>query len=142
MKGIYIVLLLVLNIFGTFAQYKLKQQYQQYEDKYNIIKTHLHHPQIVFCQAVLETGWFKSYQYRVNNNSFGLLKEIKDGKEIFFEFKDFEDCVTRGYRDKIQYKYTGGDYYEFLKRINYATAENYIKILKQLENQIFENEQD
>lgn len=84
-------------------------------------------PEIVTRQAILETGHFKSYSCRVRHNLFGLTKP----KGGYFEFSNWKESVT-AYKTKVQYKYKGGDYYMFLDRIGYASAENYIKTLKRI----------
>ena len=36
----------------------------------------------------------------------------------------------------IQYRYKGGDYYEFLRRVPYAEDPNYINKVKRIESQL------
>jgi hypothetical protein len=88
----------------------------------------VHHVDIVVKQAILETGWFTSYSCTHRNNLFGLT----NGKtKQLFEFDHWRaSCV--GYRDMVQYKYKGGDYYQFLVDMHYASDPNYINKLKHI----------
>jgi flagellum-specific peptidoglycan hydrolase FlgJ len=86
------------------------------------------HRQIVIAQFALETGWGKSYSFRVRNNLFGL---YNSRKHSYFEFKHWTESV-KGYRDLVQYKYKGGDYYEFLKKLPYAEDPKYINKIKRI----------
>lgn len=83
-------------------------------------------PDIVTAQAILETGHFKSRVCLEYNNLFGLYDSRKGD---YFKFDTWQESVT-GYKNMIQYKYKGGDYYEFLDSIGYATAKNYTKVLR------------
>ena len=40
-------------------------------------------------------------------------------------------CV-KAYRDYVQYKYKGGDYYQFLQRIGYAEDPDYVAKVRQI----------
>ena len=80
------------------------------------------HPRIVIAQALLETGYFTSRVCLENNNLFGL-RRPKDGS--YYEFDNWEESV-KAYRDYVQYKYKGGDYYQFLQRIGYAEDPDYV----------------
>jgi uncharacterized FlgJ-related protein len=85
------------------------------------------HPQIVLAQAKLETGGFKSKVCKTKNNLFG----IRKGKK-YRSYNHWTDCV-RSYKKLIQDdRYNGGDYYVFLKNINYAEDPEYINKLKEL----------
>lgn len=89
-------------------------------------------PKIVLAQAILETGWFRSHACRKKNNLFGLTNP-RTGK--YFEFGHWTDSV-RAYYTKVQYRYTGGNYLLWLKKIGYAEDKGYIqaviKILRML----------
>lgn len=91
----------------------------------------LHHQRVVLAQALLETGKFTSAVCREKNNLFGLTR--RDGR--YYEFDTWQDSV-KGYRDMIQYRYKGGDYYEFLRKVPYAEDPNYIFKVKQIEGQL------
>lgn len=92
-------------------------------------------PEIVYAQAILETGHFKSNLCIRCNNLFGLYNSRK-GR--YYEFEHWTESV-KAYRDYIQYKYKPpDDYYHFLSSIGYAEDEYYItklrKIVKGLHN--------
>lgn len=87
-------------------------------------------PEIVYAQALLETGHFKSKLCTQYNNLFGL---YNSRTRSYYRFDNWWDSVI-AYRDKVQYKYKGNtDYYTFLVNLPYATDPNYIRKIKQLE---------
>lgn len=87
------------------------------------------HPQIVYAQAVLETGHFKSDLCLNGNNLFGL---YNSKKHRYYTFDHWKDCII-AYKEMIQYKYKDGDdYLNFLKEIGYAEDSEYICKLKEL----------
>jgi flagellum-specific peptidoglycan hydrolase FlgJ len=87
------------------------------------------HPQIVYAQAVLETGHFKSDLCLNGNNLFGL---YNSKKHRYYTFDHWKDCII-AYKEMIQYKYKDGDdYLNFLKEIGYAEDSEYICKLKKL----------
>lgn len=89
-------------------------------------------PEIVYAQAVLETGHFKSRICKEYNNLFGLYNsKTKD----YYKFNHWSESII-AYLKYIQYRYDSSiDYYEFLKRIKYARDSKYIHKLKRLVNQ-------
>ncbi len=91
----------------------------------------LHHQNVVLAQALLETGYFSSPVCRNKHNLFGLTR--RDGQ--YYEFATWQESV-KGYRDMIQYRYKGGDYYEFLRNVPYAEDPNYISKVKNIERQL------
>lgn len=96
-----------------------------------LIYYEVQHPQIVYAQAVLETGHFKSDLCLNDNNLFGLYNSNK-GK--YHSFNHWVESVI-AYKDFIQYKYKPSeDYYEFLQRIGYAEDADYISKLKKVVN--------
>ena len=96
-----------------------------------LIYYEVQHPQIVYAQAVLETGHFKSDLCLNDNNLFGLYNSNK-GK--YHSFNHWVESVI-SYKDFIQYKYKPSeDYYEFLQRIGYAEDADYISKLKKVVN--------
>ena len=78
-------------------------------------------PLIVLAQAILETGHFTS-------NLFGL-RHPSDGS--YYTFDNWEQSII-AYRDDVQYKYTGGDYYAFLRRIGYAQDQHYTSKVRKI----------
>lgn len=89
----------------------------------------IEYPEIVYAQAVLETGHFKSDLCIYHNNLFGL---YNSKRRRYFRFNHWTESVE-AYRNMIQHRYKPpGDYYKFLQRINYAEDPQYIKKLKKL----------
>ena len=91
----------------------------------------------VLAQALLETGNFSSRVCREYNNLFGLY----DSKNRdYYRFERWEDSVV-GYGKMIQYRYKGGNYLYFLKRIGYAEDPRYItkvaRMAKSIYNSLF-----
>ena len=85
-------------------------------------------PQIVVAQALLETGYFTSRACLENNNLFGLRRPSNGG---YYSFSSWEESV-KAYKDYVQYKYKGGNYYDFLNKIGYAEDENYVENIHRL----------
>jgi hypothetical protein len=89
------------------------------------------HPEIVLAQARLETGNFKckDCSYHYFQNAFGFKTS---------EYLDFDNW----YESFVYYKkwqdkhYKGGDYYTFLKKIGYASAEHYNETVREIELEI------
>lgn len=81
------------------------------------------HSGIVVSQAILETGHFRSEKCIKDNNLFGL---YNSKKKEFYKFNHWTESV-KAYRDKVQYRYKEGDYYQWLERIGYAEDPEYIK---------------
>lgn len=87
----------------------------------------LKHDTIILTQAKLETGNYKSYQCRVNNNLFGLYNNTK---MEYYKFNHWSESIE-AYKKWIQYRLKDEeDYYFFLSRIGYAEDPDYILKLK------------
>lgn len=97
-----------------------------------IRRNNIKYPKVVLAQAILETGWFKSSVCRNKHNLFGLTNP-RTG--TYYEFNHWTESV-RAYYTKVQYRYSGGNYLLWLKKIGYAEDPGYIraviKVLKQL----------
>lgn len=89
-------------------------------------KYDIKHPKIVLAQAKLETGNYTSKLCKEHGNLFGLR-----GKNGYAKFKNWRESI-KAYRDWVQYKYKGGDYYVFLKEIGYASDPKYITKVKDI----------
>ena len=89
----------------------------------------LEHKDIVYAQAVLETGHFKSNVCLNYNNLFGLYdSKSKD----YYKFNHWTESII-AYKEWVQTKYQPpNNYYTFLEEINYAEDENYTKLLKEI----------
>ena len=91
----------------------------------------IQHPDIVYAQAVLETGHFKSEGCLKHNNLFGL---YNSKAKRYCRFNHWTESVI-AYKEWIQRRYKPPeDYYKFLKRIHYARDPEYIKKLKKIVN--------
>lgn len=91
----------------------------------------VHHPEIVYAQAVLETGNFKSDLCINGNNLFGLYNS-RDNE--YYTYTHWSESV-KDYVDFIQYKYKPpNNYYKFLSDIGYAEDPNYVNKLKKIVN--------
>lgn len=87
------------------------------------------HPEIVYAQALLETGHFKSMGCTRDHNLFGL---YNSRKREYYKFNHWVESV-KAYKEWVQYRYKPpSDYYEFLQRIHYAEDSTYVTILKQI----------
>lgn len=89
------------------------------------------HPEIVYAQALHETGHFKSGLCTRNNNLFGL---YDSANKRYFSFSHWSESV-KAYRDKVQYKYDENrhpTYYAFLSDIKYASDRKYNSRIKSL----------
>ena len=92
------------------------------ENLYKILdKYEVKFRKIVMAQALLETGRFTSPLCLQSHNLFGL-RHPSDGS--YYVFNNWEESV-KAYKDDVQYKYDGGDYYAFLNRIGYAQDPKY-----------------
>ena len=92
-----------------------------------LIFHNIHHPEIVYAQAILETGAFRSSGCRNKNNLFGLMKKGK-----LRRFSHWNESIIC-YKERIQSRYREGeDYYAFLKRIHYAEDPTYVDKLRQI----------
>lgn len=91
------------------------------------------YPDIVYSQAILETGWFTSRLCIENNNLFGLYDSTN---KCYYKFDYWYESVL-AYKNKVQYKYNDGeDYYLFLKNLPYAEDSTYINKIKRIQNQL------
>lgn len=95
--------------------------------KHELLKHNIQHPNIVMAQAKLESNNYKSKLTKTHNNIFGL----KTGNQ-YTKYSHWTECV-KDYKNRIQSRYTKGNYYAFLDRINYAEDNNYTYKIKQLE---------
>ena len=89
----------------------------------------LEHKDIVYAQAVLETGHFKSKVCLKYNNLFGL---YNSKEKRYCKFKHWTESVV-AYKEWIQNKYQPpNNYYAFLEEINYAERKSYTRLLKEI----------
>lgn len=91
------------------------------------------HPKAVLAQAKLESGNYTSSHCRNRNNFLGL---YNSRRKEYFKFNHWSECIL-AYKDMVEYKLKEGeDYYQFLDRIGYAENPNYVKQVKQIENNL------
>ena len=89
----------------------------------------LKHKDIVYAQAVLETGHFKSKVCLKYNNLFGL---YNSKEKRYYKFNHWTESVV-AYKEWIQKKYQPpNNYYAFLEEINYAEGKSYTRLLKEI----------
>lgn len=89
----------------------------------------IQHPDVVYAQALLETGYFKSVGCLKHNNLFGL---YNSKTRRYCKFNHWTESVI-AYKEWIQRRYKPPeDYYRFLQRIHYASDPTYISKLKQI----------
>ena len=87
-------------------------------------KQRVPHAEIVLAQARLETGNFTSRRCREDKNLFGM----KRGKR-YAKYRRWQDSVS-DYKERISSRYKGGSYYVFLRKIGYASDQNYERKLR------------
>ena len=89
----------------------------------------LENKDIVYAQAVLETGHFKSKACLEYNNLFGL---YNSKEKRYYKFNHWTESVV-AYKEWIQKKYQPpNNYYAFLEEINYAEGKSYTRLLKEI----------
>lgn len=84
------------------------------------------HSKIVLAQARLETGNFTSRRCKQDHNLFGIKH---DGR--YATYSNWRESV-KDYKRCISNRYSGGDYYAFLRRIKYASDEKYIDKIRNI----------
>lgn len=89
-------------------------------------KQGVQHPKIVLAQSILETGYYQSNVCKSHNNLFGLMKGNN-----YHSFSHWKQSIAY-YKNHVQNRYKGGDYYAFLSNIGYAQDPAYIDKLKEL----------
>jgi len=123
--------MLVINQENEFSEVKLKEY---------IIGLNIKFPHIVFAQAKLESGYFKSTIFRENNNLFGMrLAKQRPRTALGAEhnhayYNNWKESVldyalySATYLKDIK---TENQYFEYLKS-NYATDPEYITKIKRI----------
>ena len=97
-----------------------------------IRRNNIKYPKVVLAQAILETGWFKSSVCCNKHNLFGLTNP-RTG--TYYEFNHWTESVRANYT-KVQYRYSGGNYLLWLKKIGYAEDPGYIRAVIKVPIQI------
>lgn len=118
-------LILLVIMFSLSLSAQTDQQVLRELQRYDV-----KHPKIVLAQAKLETGNFTSELCKKHGNLFGL-----KGKKGYAKFSSWRESV-KAYKEWVQYKYKGGDYYVFLREIGYASDPNYIIKVKKIAKKV------
>ena len=122
---------LLLAILLTLCIAGRTQTVEQVRDE--IQRQGIEHPEIVLAQAMEETGYLKCGQCSKRfNNLFGMrLKRLERPGNIngYIVYPNWVESI-RAYKRWQDRRYTGGNYFEFLVSINYATNPKYISNLK------------
>ena len=96
----------------------------------------IYEPHIVYAQAVLETGHFKSGLCVKHGNLFG----IYDSRAK--QYKHYAHWVESvlDYKNSVQSKYKGGDYYNFLRYLPYASDPEYLTKVRKISEKYIQYE--
>lgn len=130
-------------IYYEIKTYTALEELNIKEDLIDILIYHdIKYPEIVYAQAVLETGYFTSNVCNTYNNLFGLYdSKNKD----YYKFNHWTESVL-AYKNKVQYKFKGEEYnyceyYKFLKKLGYAEDpeyENKVRVIVDRHKELFE----
>lgn len=134
----------------SFPQLKANTQDTVQETYLQLQELGVEHPDIVLCQVILETGWFKSNAYHTYNNLLGLggegrLKRFSSKRESLEFYKRWQDELYNA-TSKELYKWK--DYYDFLQRLykdnrsrwlRYAKDPHYVTKLRSIHSRVFED---
>ena len=140
-KYLFILLFLIFGAIGTLDMGANKTPLAAKEevvltpekDLYStLLSLHVQCPEIVYAQAILETGYFTSDVYKRHNNLFGL---YNSKSHSYYHFNNWYESVD-AYGRYIQYRYNGKGYYRFLKRIKYSESDDYIKQIRRIKKKI------
>ena len=112
---------------------------------------YVENPEIVYNQAKIETGWFKSPIFRELNNAFGMhYPYSRETTAIGWRWGDYYNGSHQKMSEYTHWSesvkdislwqqywrsqgHDLGDYYGFLRDLPYATAPNYIRVLRSME---------
>lgn len=107
-----------------------------------IVKQGIEFPEIVFAQAILESGHFRSRLFKSNNNIFGMRRArkretlSKSSKKGYAYFETWQDCVKdyKIYQSTIMLGkfFTPLMYFRFLNRIYSEMGHNYTTQIKKI----------
>lgn len=89
-----------------------------------LVNNDIQHPEIVLAQAKLETGNYTSKVCKTCNNLFGLRRGNR-----YRKYAHWSESVA-AYKNLIQCRYKGGDYFKFLETIGYASDPIYTDKLR------------
>lgn len=123
--------MLIMSEYNEFSVEKFKNEIKKKNFKF---------PHIIYAQAVLETGYFKSEVFRQNNNLFGM-KQAKQRVNTAVETQ-LNHAYYENWRESLEdygYYYcsylnkinTEEEYFNYLAQ-NYAESPQYVKRLKKI----------
>lgn len=135
---ITICLMVVFVLLSTLGRAQTKAEVWNY-----IQGCGIKHPEIVFRQAMVESGHLSSDIFKENNNLFGMKFPRK--RPTFATGENRGHAKYTSWRQSIrdialwqQIYYNGTEnYYTFLKRIGYATSQTYINQIKGVDVHLF-----
>lgn len=119
---------------------KQEQEFNSEKLKEYILELNIRFPHIVYAQAQLESGEFKSHIFKENNNFFGMREAKqrpttnKGTQNGHAYFDSWRDCVVdyafyqAAYLNDLKKE---SDYFEYLSQ-NYAEDPNYVGKLKKI----------
>jgi hypothetical protein len=115
-----IIILILIIPLSTNCKNQTLQQPINYQDSVTVDSLKMmvwslpfKHKDIIVAQAILETGWFKSKNYQVNNNLFGM-------RQVFSRATT-ADTTINGYSHYSNWRMSVIDYY-----LKQSTRENII----------------
>lgn len=91
-----------------------------------LIKRKIPHHKIVLAQSLLETGHYTSAHCKNRNNIFGMRN-----KKGYKYYNNWIECID-DYENKFSKRYKGGDYFVFLRKVNYAEDPSYEQKVRKL----------
>lgn len=127
-KRILLIMAALSMALAVISQVPTKQQFFDVCDSLSI-----HHPNVVWAQARLESGNFTSAHFKNRNNCLG----IYDSKnKRYASFESWIHCLV-AYRDKVQYKckdkeINDDQYIDWLISIKYAGDPSYKQKVKKM----------
>ena len=91
------------------------------------------HPNVVWAQARLESGNFKSQTYKSKKNCLGI---YDSRRKRYAYFSCWQDCL-KAYRDRVQYRFkqteaTDEEYLYWLTKIGYASEKTYASRVRKI----------
>lgn len=123
------------------AEYIRSQDFSQQLFREYLELIGLKHPEVVYQQAVLETGWFTHQRCTIYNNYFGMKKaRVREHCQagVWKKHATYRHWTLSVDDYKLWQDYWEGEaydqtnYYSFLSNVGYATAANYVRILKRI----------
>jgi hypothetical protein len=114
-------LIITLSLFTTVSSQTINEVHSY------LYKLEVKHPDVVMSQIIQECGWkLDSHNATVRHNLTGWT--IKGQLHTFTHWKQ---CL-RAYKIWQLKYYNGGDYFEFLKSIGYASDKGYVNKVKSI----------